>query len=87
MDELDAFLDERIGSDPDLLPHLLESLRKERDELEQQVSALSNNNPTRSLLAALVPSRGNTHPTSPISSCEERWLWRETTHGRRWYYK
>ena len=38
MEELDAFLDERIGSDPDLLQDLLGNLTKERDELEQQAS-------------------------------------------------
>ena len=51
MDELDAFLDERVGSDPDLLPDLLESLTKERDELEHQASRPLQNNTTRSLLA------------------------------------
>ena len=84
MDELDAFLDERVGSDPDLLPDLLESLTKERDELEQQASRPLQNNTTRSLLATRSLARGNSFSNS---SCVERWQRRETTRGRRWCLK
>ena len=38
MDELDALLDERVGSDPELLRELLEDLTSERDEIKQQAS-------------------------------------------------
>ena len=82
MDELDEFLDERVGSDPDLLPDLLDSLTKERDELEQQASRPLQNSTTRRLLATRSLARGNSN-----SSCVERWQRRETTRGRRWCLK
>ena len=38
MEDLDHFLDERVGSDPGQLQNLLASLTEERDTIRRQVS-------------------------------------------------
>ena len=61
--EMDLFLDECVGSDPNLLRDLLETLARERRQIEQQASRVTAQyvQHTLSVLARLSPSGGILH--------------------------